>query len=57
LTPREFEVAREVATGISNADAARRLFISERTVEFHLYNVFRKLGIETRETLATILNT
>lgn len=56
LTPREFEVAREVATGMSNADAARRLFISERTVEFHLYNAFRKLGIETREALQMILN-
>lgn len=56
LTPREFEVAREVATGLSNADAARRLFISERTVEFHLYNVFRKLDIEGREALGEVLN-
>ncbi len=56
LTPREFQVAREVATGLSNADAARRLFISERTVEFHLSNVFRKLSIEGRECLAAELN-
>lgn len=56
LTPREFEVAREVAQGLSNADAARKLFISERTVEFHLYNVFRKLNIDSRDALATTLN-
>ena len=55
LTPREFEVAREVAAGLSNADAAQRLFISERTVEFHLYNAFRKLGIDGREELADAL--
>lgn len=57
LTPREYEVAREVATGLTNAEAARRLFISERTVEFHLYNVFRKLGIDSRGALTTTINT
>lgn len=55
LTPREFEVAREVASGLTNAEAAQRLFISERTVEFHLYNAFRKLGIDGREDLANAL--
>lgn len=57
LTPREYEVAREVATGLTNAEAARRLFISERTVEFHLYNVFRKLGIDSRDALTTTIIT
>lgn len=55
LTPREFEVAREVAAGMSNADAARRLFISERTVEFHLSRVFRKLEISRRHELTQVL--
>ena len=55
LTPREFEVAREVAAGASNADAARRLFISERTVEFHLSRVFRKLQLAGRGELAGVL--
>lgn len=55
LTPREFEVAREVAAGATNADAARRLFISERTVEFHLSRVFRKLRIQRRHELAELL--
>jgi len=48
LTPREFEVAQEVAAGRSNAEAAERLVISQRTVEYHLANVFRKLGIRDR---------
>lgn len=56
LTPREFEVAREVASGMTNADAARRLFISERTVEFHLSRVFRKLEIKGRHELAGALD-
>ncbi|MFD1824544.1 helix-turn-helix transcriptional regulator [Mumia zhuanghuii] len=51
LTPREFEVAREVAAGLSNADAAERLVISQRTVEYHLANVFRKLAIRERAAL------
>lgn len=55
LTPREFEVAREVAGGATNAEAARRLFISERTVEFHLSSVFRKLDIDGREALRVIM--
>ncbi|KAA1425099.1 AAA family ATPase [Mumia zhuanghuii] len=53
LTPREFEVAREVGAGMSNADAAERLVISQRTVEYHLASVFRKLGIRERAALAT----
>lgn len=51
LTPREYEVAREVAAGASNAQAARRLFISERTVEFHLSRIYRKLDVPGREQL------
>jgi len=57
LTPREFEVAREVATGVSNAEAAHRLFISERTVEYHLYNAFRKLGVSGRDELGAVMDT
>ncbi len=55
LTPREYEVAREVGGGASNAQAARRLFISERTVEFHLSRVYRKLGVDGREELQQLL--
>ncbi|MDP3951339.1 AAA family ATPase [Microbacterium sp.] len=51
LTPREFEVAKAVAAGASNTEAAERLFISQRTVEYHLAGVFRKLGVANRRTL------
>ena len=51
LTPREFEVAKAVADGASNPEAAERLFISQRTVEYHLSSVYRKLGVGDRRSL------
>jgi DNA-binding CsgD family transcriptional regulator len=43
------------AAGQSNAEIAERLVISVRTVENHLYHVFKKLGIAEREQLADLL--
>jgi DNA-binding CsgD family transcriptional regulator len=51
LTPQEVQVARFVADGLTNADVAARLFLSRRTVDFHLRNVFAKLGISSRTEL------
>ena len=48
LSPREMEVARLMADGMTNADAAAQLFISERTVESHVTNIFNKLGVDLR---------
>ena len=51
LTPQEFQIATLVAEGLTNRDVAARLFLSSKTVEFHLSGVFRKLDIHTRGEL------
>jgi non-specific serine/threonine protein kinase len=48
LTPRELDVLKLVAQGLSNPDIARRLFLSEHTVHRHLANILRKLGLSAR---------
>jgi DNA-binding NarL/FixJ family response regulator len=48
LTPRELEVLRLVAEGLSNAQVARRLWISEPTVKYHLSRTYEKLGVSNR---------
>jgi DNA-binding CsgD family transcriptional regulator len=52
LTPQELQVARFVAEGRPTREVAAHLFLSPRTVEFHLRNVFTKLGISSRTELA-----
>ena len=48
LTSRELEVLRLVAAGKPNKDVAAQLFISERTVERHVSNIFNKIGVSSR---------
>ena len=48
LTPRESEVLSLVAEGLSNGAIARRLFVTERTVEAHVKQVFQKLGLAVK---------
>ena len=48
LTARETEILQLVAEGHSNAELARRLWVSEQTVKFHLSNVYRKLNVSNR---------
>ena len=48
LTPRELEVLRLVAQGMTNARVARELFLSPRTVNAHLNSVYHKLGVSSR---------
>jgi DNA-binding CsgD family transcriptional regulator len=57
LTAMEDRVARAVADGATNREAASSLFLSERTIEFHLRNVYRKLDLRSRTDLAAALAT
>ena len=55
LTAQEAQVARMARDGLSNADIGARLFISPRTVQYHLQKVFAKLEISSRNQLAAVL--
>jgi DNA-binding NarL/FixJ family response regulator len=55
LSPQEQLVASYAAQGLTNKEIAKRLFISARTVSYHLYNVFPKLGVTSRAALRDAL--
>jgi DNA-binding CsgD family transcriptional regulator len=52
LTAQELRVAMSVAEGLTNRETADQLFVSVKTVEFHLGSVYRKLGVRSRTELA-----
>jgi DNA-binding CsgD family transcriptional regulator len=57
LTPQELQVAREIASGATYRKAAENLFLSPKTIEFHLRKVYRKLDVASRQELAGRLET
>ncbi|HVV07801.1 ATP-binding protein [Amycolatopsis sp.] len=54
LTPQELQITRLAAEGLSNRDIAAQLYLSPRTVAYHLYKAYPKLGISSRGELATL---
>ncbi|MFI6488746.1 helix-turn-helix transcriptional regulator [Streptomyces sp. NPDC050564] len=55
LTPRELQIARLASEGLTNPEIGSRLFMSPRTVEYHLRKVFAKRGIVSRTEIRTVL--
>ena len=48
LTPREMEILQLVIAGYTNKAIAREIYLSEKTVEFHLDHIYTKIGVRTR---------
>jgi DNA-binding CsgD family transcriptional regulator len=57
LTAQERQIAQMALDGLSNSEIGARLFVSPRTVEWHLRKVFTKVGIHSRRELAKVLST
>jgi DNA-binding CsgD family transcriptional regulator len=52
LTPRELEVLKMISSGMTNAEAGRRLDLSVHAIKFHLAEIYRRLGVSNRTEAA-----
>ena len=57
LSQAELRVAEAIAAGLTNREAATRLFLSVKTIDFHLQQMYRKLGVRSRTELAVRIAT
>lgn len=55
LTAHELQIARLVAYGLTNREAAAKLFLSPKTIEYHLSQIYRKLDLRSRTQLASLM--
>ena len=55
LTPQELQVALAIGEGRTNREAAAALFLSPKTIEYHLHNVYRKLDVRSRAELVRVI--
>ena len=55
LTPQELQVALIVADGATNQEVAAALFLSTKTIEYHLSKIYRKAGVSSRDQLAGLI--
>jgi two-component system nitrate/nitrite response regulator NarL len=55
LTPRELEVTRLVTKGLTNKEIGQQMDLKEGTVKIHLHNIFKKLSLANRTSLATLM--
>ena len=55
MTPQELAIATLIAQGRSNKEVATAVYLSPKTVEYHLSNTFRKLNIHSRVELARLM--
>jgi len=55
LTPQELRVALAVAADATNREAAASLFLSPKTIEYHLSQIYRKLELKSRSDLSRLL--
>lgn len=51
LSVREIEVVKLVVTGITNKEVAGQLFVTEKTIKFHMTNIYKKMGVKSRSQL------
>jgi DNA-binding CsgD family transcriptional regulator len=55
LTPQELQIALRIADGVTTREAAAALFLSPKTIEYHLRNIYRKLAVTSRAELAAAM--